>query len=85
MGELLDVGGFGAGGGILFLRNLARDVDDVAADAVVGEVMLRGEVALGPFARRGVGADEEHGDGCSGDDNERDDEGNAPGDMWGHV
>ena len=34
------------------------DVDDVAGDAVVGEVLLRREMALGPFAGGRIGTDD---------------------------
>ena len=59
----------------------AGDVDDIACDAVVGEVLLRGEVTLRPLASGCVRADNEHGDGCDCDDYKRDNEGDPPGSM----
>ena len=73
--------GAGRGGSWFAVGEGARHVDDVTRDAVVGEVLLGMEVALGPFARRGVGAEEEHGDGGGGDEDEGHDEGDAPGDV----
>ena len=45
------------------------------------KVLLHGEVAVAPFASRGIRAEDQHGN--SGDDNadERHDESNTPGDM----
>lgn len=59
--------------------DLPGDLDDVAGDAVLIEVLLGGEVAFAPFSGRGVGADQQQCYGDGDDDNERDDESHPPG------
>ena len=79
-------GAGGAGGrvgGWFAVGEGARHVDHVARDAVVGEVLLRVQVPLGPFACRRVRAEEQHGDCGGGDEDEGHDEGDAPGDVGG--
>ena len=62
-----------------FLGDSSRDVDYIGSDAVVSKIVLCGLMAFTPFASGSVGADEEEGDGCSDNDDERDDKGDAPG------
>ena len=58
--------------------DLAWDLDDVTGDAVFGQILLGGEVAFAPFTSRGVGADNQQGDGGDDDDDEWDNEGDSP-------
>ena len=58
--------------------DLPRDLDDVAGDAMFGEVLLGGEVTLAPFPGRGVGADKQQRDGGGDDDEEGDNESDSP-------
>ena len=75
--------GAGGGDGGFAVGEGAGDVDDVARDAVAGEVLLGVQVALRPFPARRVRAEDEHGDGGGGDEDEGHDEGDAPGDVRG--
>lgn len=43
------------------------------------------QVAVGPATGRGVGAEDDHGDGRRRDDDEGHDEGDAPGDVGGEA
>ena len=70
--------GGGAEGGGFLGADFAGDLDDVTGDAVLGEVLLGGEVAVAPLAGGGVGADQQEGDGGGDDDDEGDNEGDSP-------
>ena len=80
--QLLVVAGcrraFGAGCGCPLAGDLARDVHHISRDAVARQVLLGVQVTFAPFAHGRVGTEQEHGDGGSGDADERHDEGNAP-------
>lgn len=82
--ELLLLAGKVASGGrlaaLLLLdgRDLTRNHDNVALNAVLAEVVLSSLEAVGPLAGGSVLAAEEEGKSDSGNDNTRNDEGDAP-------
>ncbi len=65
--------------------DLAGNLDDVARDPVIGQIMLCSQMALAPFSRRSVRADQKEGDCCRDNDDEGDDKGNAPCLVWGEA
>ena len=74
-------------GAVIFgaVHQAAGDIYDGAGNAVICQISFGLEMAVCPFARRGVGAEDKHGGGGGGDHDEGDDEGHTPGDMCGEM
>ena len=66
--------------GVVLGRDLARDND--AADAVGAEVGFSSRLSLRPFACRAIGAENEEEEGCSDNEDSRDNERDSPCLMW---
>ena len=82
---VVSCGGAGFRRGGLDGVDLPWDRDDVALDAVFGQILLGGEMAVLPFSGGGIGAQEQHCNGDGDDDDEGDDESHSPGLVGGHV
>ena len=74
-------------GAVIFgvVYEAAGDIYDGAGNAVISQISFGLEMAVCPFARRGVGAEDQHGGGGGCDHDEGDDEGHTPGDMCGKM
>lgn len=66
------------GGRWLFSSDLPWNLDNVTGDAVFGQMLLGGEMAVAPFPCWSVGADQQQSDGDGDDDNEWDNESHSP-------
>lgn len=83
-GDVAGRGGFGA----LFLvvgGDLTRNLNNVAFDTVLAEIVLGGLEAVGPLAGGSVLATEEKSEGHCTNDDTRNDKGNAPRRVLGDA
>ena len=70
---------------VFVVHDGSRGGDDVGGDAMRGEILLHVRVAVAPFPGGSIRAEDQHGNGGSGDADEGDNERYPPGDMRGET